>query len=291
MEQLRKLSLFGSVGVDELFRIVGAGHQVRHAKGATLMREGSVPSDLHLLLDGVVVATGRRSGAREIVPPAAIGFEEALDGCLMAETIKTTERVISLALSSEQLRTLLADNTDLVQGLFRTLAEQRHVKPGFIKAQGPADPEQPTGDLTRIQKVLALQKIPLFSRVSGTEMLYLAAIARQVTLEQGAILADETGPFGLGILVSGGLSLTTEGRPEPVAQAGPGDSVGVYETLAGVDSGTQVGKLRLVVTKSGSILQIQRDELFDVLGQRPDLLQQIFAAIFDRGPVDARVTA
>ena len=291
VEQMRKLSLFASVGVDELFRIVGAGHQVRHDKGTTLMREGSVPSNLHLLLDGVVVATGRRSGAREITPPAALGFEEALDGCLMSETVKTSERVISIALSADQLQTLLADNTDLVQGLFRTLAERRQVKPGFIKTQGPADPEQPTGELTRIQKVLALQKIPLFSKVSGTEMLYLAAIARQVTLEQGAILADETGPFGLGIIVSGGLSLTTQDRPEPVAQAGPGDSVGVYETLAGVDSGSPVGKLRLVVTKSGSILQIQRDELFDVLGQRPDLLQQIFAAIFDRGPVDARVTA
>ena len=291
VEQMRKLPLFASVGVDELFRIVGAGHQVRHDNGTTLMREGSVPSNLHLLLDGTVVATGRRSGAREITPPAALGFEEALDACLMPETVKTSERVISIALSAEQLQTLLADNTDLVQGLFRTLAERRQVKPGFIKAQGPADPGQPTGELTRIEKVLALQKIPLFSKVSGAEMLYLAAIARQVSLEEGSILADETGPFGLGIIVSGGLSLTTQDRPEPVAQAGPGDSVGVYETLAGVDSGSQVGRLRLVVTGSGSSLQIQRDELFDVLGQRPDLLQQIFAAIFDRRPVDARVSA
>ena len=105
------------------------------------------------------------------------------------------------------------------------------------------------------------------------------------------MLADETGPFGLGIIIAGGLALTTQDRPEPVAQAGPGDSVGVHETLAGVDSGTQVGKLRLVVTASGSVLQIQRDELFDLLGQRPQILQQIFAAIFDRGQVDARVTA
>jgi len=121
-------------------------------------------------------------------------------------------------------------------------------------------------------------------------MLNLAAITRQTTLEQGAVLADETGPFGLGVISSGGLSLTTQDRPEPVAQAGPGDSVGVYETLAGVDSGTQVGKLRLVVTESCSLLQIQRDELFDLLGQEPDLLQQIFAAISNRGPADARVT-
>ena len=74
---------------------------------------------------------------------------------------------------------------DLVQGLFRTLAERRQVKPGFIKAEGLADLEKVTGDLTPIQKVLALQRIPLFSKVSGTEMLYLSAIARQITRPGG----------------------------------------------------------------------------------------------------------
>ena len=274
VDQMRKLPLFASVGIDELFRIIGTGHQARHDKGTTLMREeGSVPSNLHLLLDGVVVATGRESGAREINPPAALDFEEALGGGLMSETVKTTERVVSIALSAEQLQTLLADNTDLVQGLFRTLAERRKVKPGFIKAEGPDESEPPTGALAPIQKVLALQKIPLFSQVSGTEMLYLAAIARQITLDQRAVLADEAGPLGLGVIISGGLALTMQDRPEPAAHAGPSDSVGVYETLAGVDSSTEVGKLQLVVTEPRSVLQIQRDELFDLLGQRPNLLQ------------------
>ena len=115
-----------------------------------------------MLLDGRVVATGRRAGAREIDPPASLGFEEALDGRLMAETVRTTERVVTIALSAEQLHTLLADNTHLVQGLFRTLAERRDAKPGFIKADDATDLEQLGGDLTPIQKVLALQKIPLF---------------------------------------------------------------------------------------------------------------------------------
>ena len=30
------------------------------------------------------------------------------------------------------------------------------------------------------------------------------------------------------------------------------------------------------------VLKIDREELFDLLGERPDLLQQIFSAIFDR---------
>ena len=289
--RMRGLKLFGLVSVDELFRMASAGHQVRHDAGTTLLREGAVPENLYLLLDGRVVATARRSGAREIDPPAALGFEEALDGCLMEETIKTKEPTVSLALTYDQLRTLLADNTDLVQGLFRTLAERRNARPGFIKAAGEMDLEQLTGELSRMQRVLALQTIPLFAKVSGPEMLYLAAIAKQIPLEDGAVLADETGPFGLGIVLSGGLALTSPDRPEPVAQAGPGDAIGAYETLAGLASGTQVEKLQLTVTAAGSALQIEREELFDLLGQRPDLLQQIFAAIFDRRAPAARVTA
>ena len=289
--RMRGLQLFASVGVDELFRIAGAGHQVRHDAGTTLLREGAVPELLHLLLDGRVVATARRAGVREVDPPAALGFEEALDGCLMGETVKTTEPSVSLALSYEQLRTLLAENTDLVQGLFRTLAERRNARPGFIKTDDGGELGQLTGELSPIQKVLALQRIPLFEKVSGAEMLYLASITRQLPLEEGAVLADETGSFGLGIVLSGGLALTAPDRPQPLAQAGPGDAVGVYETLAGLESGTQIEKVQLVVTEPGSALQIERDELFDLLGQRPDLLQQIFAAIFDRSTLGGHLTA
>ena len=210
--RMRGLKLFASVSVDELFRIAGTGHQVRHDTGATLLREGAAPDTLHLVLDGRVAATGRHTGAREIDAPAALGFEEALDGCVMGETVKTKELTVSLELGYEQLRTLLADNTGLVQGLFRTLAERRSARPGFIRTDWQADLSERAGELTRIQKVRALQAIPLFSEVSATELLYLAAIAKQIPLEHDAVLADETGPFGLGIILSGGLALTS---PDP----------------------------------------------------------------------------
>ena len=287
--RLRNLPLFALVGVDEIFRIAGTGHQARHDTGTTLLREGAVPETVHLLLDGQLVASARRGGAREIDPPAALGFEEALDGCLMTETFKTGEPSVSIALSVDQLRTLLSDNTDLVQGLFRTLADRRQadrrqLKPGFVNLKGDdaAELERLGGTLTPIQKALALQRISILSKVSGPEMLYLASIARQISLEPGAVLADESGAFGLGILLSGGVALTTADAPEPVAQARAGDSIGVYETLAGEEPGTGLHKLQLVVSEPGSALRIERDELFDLLGQRPDMLQQIFAAIFDR---------
>ncbi len=282
--RMRVLPLFALVGVDEIFRMAGTGHQVRHDAGTTLLREGAVPDSLHLLLDGRVVATGRRTGAREITPPAAIGFEESLHGSLMPETVKTVGHAVSLRLSAEQLRTLLSDNTDLVQGLFGTLAKRQGAKPGFLRTQAPDELERMSGQLSEIQRVLALQQIPLFAHISSVELPFLAPIARQVDLEQDAVLADESGPFGLGILLSGGLGLRAPHSPVPVATAQPGDVIGVYETLAGLATGSPSEKLQLVVTKPGSALQIDRDELFDVLGQRPDMLQQVFAALVDPNP-------
>jgi len=182
----------------------------------------------------------------------------------------------------DELRTLLADNTDLVQGLFRTLAERYGAKPGFVKTDLPEEIDRVSGGLSPIQKSMALQRIPIFARVSGPELLQLAAITRQVRLEQDAVLADESGPFGLGILLSGSLALRSANSPAPVATAEPGDVLGVHETLTGLNGGSRVEKLQLVVTRPGSVLQIERDDLFDLLGQRPDMLQQLFAAIFDR---------
>ena len=40
VDRMRGLALFASIGVDELFRIAGAGHQERHETGTTLLAEG-----------------------------------------------------------------------------------------------------------------------------------------------------------------------------------------------------------------------------------------------------------
>ena len=91
-------------------------------------------------------------------------------------------------LSIEELRTLLADNTDLVSGLFATLSE---------RDPGSRAPVQPTsagaelaqlaaGGLTPIEKVLALQKTTLFSRTSVEEMQQVAAVTTTVTMTAGS---------------------------------------------------------------------------------------------------------
>ena len=282
--RLRGLPMFASVGIDELFRIVGAGHQVRSETATTLLHEGAVPDNLHVLLDGRVVATSRRTNSLEITPPATLGFEELLNGNLMSHTIKTLEPCVSLRLGTDQMRTLLADNIDLVQGFFRTLAGRIPGSGERSVMKGDAGEELARlagGQLTPIQKVLALQRISVFSRVSATEMRHLGAIAHQVELVKHAVLSGEADPPVVCVVLSGVLLLEKPDGSMPALRAEPGDVVGMHEALAGTVDGA-AGPRRLTVAESGAALRIDHDDLFDLLGQRPDLLQQIFSALFGK---------
>ena len=92
--------------------------------GTLLLQEGSVPETIHVLLDGRVTASGRESAPSTIEAPATLGFVQALQGVAMRRSIRTVEATVTLVLTADELRTLLADNTDLVRGLFSTLAER-----------------------------------------------------------------------------------------------------------------------------------------------------------------------
>ena len=120
--RLRELPLFASVSIDELFRIASTARQVRHDPGSVLLEEGEVPETIHFLLDGRIVASSRDGAPRSIVAPAALGFTEALSGMPMPETMRTDGLAVTLVMRRSELRTLLADNVDLVSGLFATLS-------------------------------------------------------------------------------------------------------------------------------------------------------------------------
>ena len=290
VDRLRGVGLFATVWVDELFRIVAAGHQIRHEPGTVLFRQGAPPERVHLLLDGETVVTSRSASPRTLAAPAVIGCEEALECSPMTETVTTAGFTVTLALSTDELFALLADNTDLVQALLRTLVDRRglprDVVPGTLQTQvDRAD----TQALTIVQKGLVLRRLPLFAAVSGVEMLHLAGIATQARLEPGDAVSDETAPKGLAVVLSGEFEFPGADGLATRARAGPGDILGLYETLA--TTSESAVRLRPVATITCSVLRIERDDLFDLLGQRPDLLQQVFSALLTRDRATAPVVA
>ena len=132
------------------------------------------------------------------------------------------------------------------------------------------------GGLTGIDRVFALQYVPLFRRVSADEMKHLAAVAAPVRMAAGSVLFPESAPPALWLLLSGEVALeSSTGKPPATARGG--DVIGSVAMMAGRSLGRS-GK----VVKDGIALKIDRDDLFDVLAERPDLLRQMFAGLFKR---------
>jgi CRP-like cAMP-binding protein len=237
-----------------------------------------VPAHIHLLLDGGVIAASSDGPSVVIEPAAALGFHEALQGQPMLQGVRTEGVAVTLVLAIDELRTLLADNTDLVSGLFTTLSDtslrdQSPVQP----ASGAAELERlATGGLTPIEKVLALQRVPLFERASAEEMRHVAELATTVPFAAGGALFNESAAPALWLLLSGEVTLKRGDGAPPLTAIG-GDVIGATHAMAGVPLG-----LTATATRDGIVLRIARDELFDILGERPELLRQMFAALFRR---------
>ena len=193
----------------------------------------------------------------------------------MKQTIRTVGVVVTLALTTDELRSLLADNTELVRGLFAELA---------TRAEGPrCAPMESTGaagDLGRlakdgieaVEKVLALQRVPAFSGLSAEEIRQLANIARSVTMTAGTQLFDASAAPATFLLLSGEVEIDPPDGVKLTARGG--DVIGSFCALAGRDTGMAAS-----VTRSGYALRIAADDLFELLSERPDLLRQLFAGL------------
>ena len=125
--------------------------------------------------------------------------------------------------------------------------------------------------------MLALRRIPVFARSSVQARLALAAIAHEERLEPNGVLVHASDAPAIRVVVEGELEVQTPGgKPgdEP-SIIRPGDAVGVLETCAGVPIGANIR-----VTLPGRALRISHEDFFDLLGQRADLLQSLFATLF-----------
>ena len=73
--------------------------------------------------------------------------------------------------------------------------------------------------------------------------------------------------------MSGEITLESSSG-EPELTAGANDAIGVEQTLAGIGL-----RRNASVTHDGTALRIDREDLFDLMAQRPDLLRQLFSAV------------
>jgi AAA family ATP:ADP antiporter len=282
-DRLRKIPLFDFVSVNELFRIAGTARQVRYEPGRDLYHEGFRPDDVHFLLDGAVQVSGGSAPAHELQAPAALAFEEILQGSPLGVTISAADRVICLALGRGEFLTMLSDNIVLAQGLFRMLLDTPnaqqwrtvYVPPQVAVAESRSAPLQP------LDKVLLLRQNPLLARATVSQLLDLAGITREVALTAGSVIFTSSDKAVLYHLLEGEVRLDADGR-DPIL-AGPGCTIGVAEILAGVPVGR-----RATVTRAGQALRLEHEELFEVLADHIDLLQSLFSGLLTASRPEAR---
>jgi CRP-like cAMP-binding protein len=272
-DTLRRMPLFASVTIDDLFRISATLRQVRHEPGSPLAYRGIQAELVHFLVEGAVSAEG---DGRVIEAPAALGVVEALRVVPMAETLRASGRAVTLALTVEELRALLADNIDVVSGLFAALLDQATTPE--IHAVGPAAVdtfERLAADgVVTADKIVILEYVPLFASLSAEESRHIADIARTVPLNVGTSLFAASTPPAIWIVLSGELAL--EQADSAPLTAGAGSVVGAVATLSGRPLG-RAGR----VGREGVAVRIDREDLCNLLSERPGLLLPLLTGLFN----------
>ena len=193
-----------------------------------LLSEGQVPDALHVLLDGTLTASTRAGRSRQLASAALVGVAPALQGGPSRETVRAHGRAITLAIPRDELLTVLAGSTSLVQGLFRALAESiPNVRvPRALRGTAPEQVASFPRDVTAVQRVLALRQVPLFAHVSADELLQLGALTRVEPFDGGDILS-RTAETPLRVILRGTLTVERQSTDDAPRRAGPGDTVGV----------------------------------------------------------------
>jgi CRP-like cAMP-binding protein len=260
--------------VDELFRIATIARQVRYEAGARVQERGAPAEYIQVLVQGRFRLHGDNGSASELLaPPAMLGFQEVLKGVALQRSASAETESIALVMPAEEFRTLLAANIELAQGLFRMLLEpSRGDSEGWIGPVAFGYAPRP-GPLSVVEKVMYLQKVPILSHATAEELYDVAAVARETPVVPAETLFTAGSPASIVLLLDGAIELSSNGGASRRIEGGT--AMAVRETLAGA-SFSATGR----ALSPGTVVQIEREPLFDVLADRMDLLQGIFSAVF-----------
>ncbi len=265
VDRVRAIPLFQFVSVDELFRIAAVGEEVRHPAGRELFRDGAGAAHVEFLLEGTA-----GDDAVVIPAPAVLGLDEVLEGAPAPAAIRAHDPLTSFRIAGADFLTMLSDNVLLAQGLFRMLLSPSGESPAPMPARVPDIGAE--GDLPVVEVAMLMRHHPLFERASASQLLALTSAAVDVPLVAGTALFAAREMPSIYIVTSGEVVQDCPGGAPVVAR--PGATLCVAETLAGI--GPAAGAS---VTISGHALRLDREPLFNVLGDEVGLMQGLFSGV------------
>jgi ATP/ADP translocase/HEAT repeat protein/CRP-like cAMP-binding protein len=273
--RLRTVPLFEFASINELFRIAQLGKQVRYEPGRTIYEAGRTVETIQFLFEGQVTAARPGGQSKETAAPNVLGFEAVIEGSPAPKTMKAVELSVCLSLTTDEFLSLLSENVEIAQGIFRLMIARRSRPESLTITHASIAPslkeKVEARTLQPIDVVLLLQSGPLLADATATQLVGLAAIARPVDLTPGADPLAGSDSSAL-VVLKGDVRIEREGAAAETASAG--DVVGIYETLGGVTL-----PVHAEVVTAGHGLRFIRSEVIDVLADNIGLLRSIFSGL------------
>ena len=270
-DRLGRIPIFEFVSVDELFRVIESGQEVRYAAGQAVGVEGATEA-VELLIDGTVRQVVGLDEQRDLPAPGVLGLEEVLQGAPTLHPSLAREPCVCFRIRADDFMAMVADDIRLAQGLFRLLLGsadgRRNGGPAHLPAVG-----LPSSDSAAVRQGDARSAAPLLSRAAVGDLLALVGAARELSLWEGETLFRDDDAASLCLVLDGIVQLEADGDGPLVV--GPGGMLLVAETLAGALAGCNGTAVRAC-----RVLRAERDDVFTVLSERTTLLQDLFSGIF-----------
>lgn len=118
---LQHVLLFSFCKAGEILRISAIAEEKTVTPGETVYEEGRPPDALYCVVRGAMTVSGSDGNEARVGPLGTFGVEEILTGRLRTDTAVAESESLLLAIDSEDLFDLLANNVEIVRALFRQL--------------------------------------------------------------------------------------------------------------------------------------------------------------------------
>lgn len=264
---LRQFPLFASVELDELAMVAENVTEVTFAAHDVVVDAVSRVPAIHLILEG------RIDERRSYGPHQIFGALEVFAKRPAAATATAGVATQTLQIAASDFSDILEDNFGLMRLVLRTLADRMIGSDARQRASQVIVPV--TRPLGIVERLIVLRQQTPFATARLQSLSILAHIARETAWPAGASL--ELGGDAL-ILHDGQLRETIHERESN--HFGPGDAVGLVESLAGRPRERTLEALTPV-----SALRIPHSAILDVIEDHPDLgfamIETFAAALLD----------
>jgi CRP-like cAMP-binding protein len=273
--------MLAGLSPEDLAAVADFGQERSFSRGSALLREGEPIPALYALLDGRVhlARRGRTLGhvtAGGFVGGAAMFARDPEGLGAVAET-----DTLAIELQADAALEIFEDHFPILRHVLREVCGWLIDLVGELPSDRYRDlfpaalaPPTPAAELDIVERILFLQRVPIFS---GTGIDSLAELSRgmaEVVFPPGTRLWDEGDPSGPALLVVSGTVACTARGGDASFVVGAGASMGTIESMA------ERPRWHDAVTQTSvTALQGHVDELIDVFEDNFDMAMDYLAFI------------